>query len=158
MTSCSSSKLRSEVIQIYKELLYLGRDYPLGYSYFRPRLHQAFASKAGLTDDKDIRKGIEQAIYVKKATKSRVEAASSLVRSFFARFFEISRDREFEKERQHDYATEDETNKRQCPCSRSVPRTGNPTAQTGLLRPRTGSVDEATTRRLALPKRRRLVD
>jgi len=48
------------------ELLYLGRDYPLGYDYFRPRLHKAFMAKAGLQDEGEIRKGIEQAAYVKK--------------------------------------------------------------------------------------------
>ncbi|KIN00101.1 hypothetical protein OIDMADRAFT_199269 [Oidiodendron maius Zn] len=58
--------LRREVINIYKELLYLGREYPLGYDYFRPRLHKAFASKASLTDENEIRKGIERAQFVKK--------------------------------------------------------------------------------------------
>lgn len=48
------------------ELLYLGREYPLGYAYFRPRLHKAFSAKANLTDEADIRKGIEAAEYVKK--------------------------------------------------------------------------------------------
>jgi len=48
------------------ELLYLGREYPLGYGYFRPRLHKAFMSKANLQDEQQIRKGIEQAEYVKK--------------------------------------------------------------------------------------------
>lgn len=48
------------------ELLYLGREYPLGYDYFKPRLHKAFASKAGLTDEAEIKKGLEQAEYVKK--------------------------------------------------------------------------------------------
>ncbi|KAI9755384.1 MAG: hypothetical protein M4579_004313 [Chaenotheca gracillima] len=48
------------------ELLYLGRAYPLGYEYFEPRLHKAFASQAGLTDHAEIEKGIERAEYVKK--------------------------------------------------------------------------------------------
>ncbi|KAK0392034.1 hypothetical protein NLU13_1532 [Sarocladium strictum] len=58
--------LRSQVIAIYKELLYLGREYPLGYDYFRPRLHRAFISKAGERDEEKIKKGIEQAEFVKK--------------------------------------------------------------------------------------------
>ncbi|SMQ55338.1 unnamed protein product [Zymoseptoria tritici ST99CH_3D1] len=58
--------LRHQVIRIYKELLYLGREYPLGYDYFRPRLHKAFSAKAGMQDEEQIRKGIEQAEYVKK--------------------------------------------------------------------------------------------
>lgn len=55
---------------IITELLYLGREYPLGYDYFRPRLHKAFASQAGLQDEEAIRKGIERAQYVKKGTNS----------------------------------------------------------------------------------------
>jgi hypothetical protein len=50
------------------ELLNLGKAYPLGYDYFRPRLHKAFASNASLTEEKDIRKGIERAEFVKKGT------------------------------------------------------------------------------------------
>lgn len=54
-----------------EELLFLGRAYPLGYEYFRPRLHRAFMAKAGERDEAQIRKGIEQAQFVKKGT-SRV--------------------------------------------------------------------------------------
>ncbi|KAK7426443.1 hypothetical protein QQZ08_007038 [Neonectria magnoliae] len=54
----------------YKELLYLGREYPLGYGYFRPRLHKAFMSKAGERDDDAIRQGIAQAEYVKKEVEA----------------------------------------------------------------------------------------
>lgn len=52
------------------ELLYLGRDYPLGFDYFRPRLHKAFSAKASLKDEEEISKGIEQAQYVKKGMQS----------------------------------------------------------------------------------------
>ncbi|THX29948.1 hypothetical protein D6D10_08777 [Aureobasidium pullulans] len=62
----SQTQLRYQVIRIYKELLYLGREYPLGYDYFRPRLHKAFSSKANLTSEAEINKGIESAEYVKK--------------------------------------------------------------------------------------------
>lgn len=62
----SQTQLRYQVIRIYKELLYLGREYPLGYDYFRPRLHKAFSSKANLTSEAEIKKGIESAEYVKK--------------------------------------------------------------------------------------------
>ena len=48
------------------ELLYMGREYPLGYDYFRPRLHKAFSAKAHIQDEGEIRKGIEQAEYVMK--------------------------------------------------------------------------------------------
>ena len=50
------------------EMLYLGREYPLGYEYFRPRLYKAFESKKGLRNVEDIRKGLEAAEYVKKGT------------------------------------------------------------------------------------------
>ncbi|KAI5468089.1 hypothetical protein BGZ63DRAFT_419728 [Mariannaea sp. PMI_226] len=59
-------ELKRQVIAIYKELLYLGREYPLGYGYFRPRLHKAFMSKAAERDESKIRQGIAQAEYVKK--------------------------------------------------------------------------------------------
>ena len=38
----------------------------LGYKYFQTRLHQAFASRASLQDEKEIREGIERAEYVRK--------------------------------------------------------------------------------------------
>jgi hypothetical protein len=53
------------------ELLYMGREYPLGYEYFRPRLHKAFSAKAHIEDEAEIRKGIEQAEYVRKGTLSK---------------------------------------------------------------------------------------
>ncbi|KAI4130391.1 MAG: hypothetical protein LQ347_003399 [Umbilicaria vellea] len=62
--------LRQQVLNIYKELLYLGREYPLGYSYFKPRLHKAFASQAELKDVEEIKKGIERAEFVKKEVEA----------------------------------------------------------------------------------------
>ncbi|GAB7337395.1 hypothetical protein MBLNU457_g2740t1 [Dothideomycetes sp. NU457] len=62
----TSPPLRRQVIQVYKELLFMGKEYPRGYDYFRPRLHKAFMSKANLTDETEIKKGIAQAEYVKK--------------------------------------------------------------------------------------------
>jgi hypothetical protein len=49
-------------------LLYLGREYPLGYDYFRTRLHGAFAAKMNLTDTKEIEEGIKRAEFVKKGS------------------------------------------------------------------------------------------
>ncbi|EDN97746.1 predicted protein [Sclerotinia sclerotiorum 1980 UF-70] len=60
--------LRKEVISIYKELLNLGREYPLGYTYFRTRLHKAFMANASMENESDIRKGIERAEFVRKGT------------------------------------------------------------------------------------------
>lgn len=62
----SNQNLRKQVIIIYKELLYLGREYPLGYSYFRRRLHDAFKKNSSLTDENAIRDGIKRAEYVRK--------------------------------------------------------------------------------------------
>ncbi|KAL2105579.1 hypothetical protein VUR80DRAFT_8147 [Thermomyces stellatus] len=58
--------LRHQVIAIYKELLFLGREYPLGYSYFRRRLHGAFKANSGLRDEAEIRRCIERAEFVKR--------------------------------------------------------------------------------------------
>lgn len=44
----------------------MGKSYPLGYDYFRPRLHKAFMSQANLEDEEKIRQGIQRAEYVKK--------------------------------------------------------------------------------------------
>ncbi|EMD96844.1 hypothetical protein COCC4DRAFT_172385 [Bipolaris maydis ATCC 48331] len=62
--------LRHQVIRIYKDLLYMGREYPQGYDYFRTRLHKAFASQRHLTDEAKIKQGIERAEYVKKGWSS----------------------------------------------------------------------------------------
>nr|ACI66040.1 LYR motif-containing protein 5 [Salmo salar] len=37
-----ANPLRREVRQLYKNLLYLGREYPQGADYFRERLNSAF--------------------------------------------------------------------------------------------------------------------
>jgi hypothetical protein len=83
--SVPNPALRQEVIKIYKgsnglvallisqahsspELLYLIREYPLGYDYARSRLHKAFISQAGLRDEEQIKKGIQIAEFVKKGT------------------------------------------------------------------------------------------
>jgi hypothetical protein len=44
----------------------MGKSYPQGYDYFRPRLHKAFISQSHLRDEDEIRKGLERAKYVKK--------------------------------------------------------------------------------------------
>ncbi|CAG7916089.1 unnamed protein product [Penicillium olsonii] len=53
-----------------KELLFLGREYPLGYQYFRDRLHRAFSSQTQITDEDQIRKGIARAEFVKKEVEA----------------------------------------------------------------------------------------
>jgi len=75
--SAPNPALRRKVIRIYKELLYLIREYPLGYGYARQRLHDAFISQASLRDEEKIKKGIDRAKFVKKGTTPR--AASFIV-------------------------------------------------------------------------------
>lgn len=44
----------------------MGKHYPLGYEYYRNRLHKAFMSQANLRDEEKIREGIKRAEFVKK--------------------------------------------------------------------------------------------
>ena len=43
---------RSRVITLYKNLLYLGRDYPQGYDFFRSKCHAAFLKNRDIEEDK----------------------------------------------------------------------------------------------------------
>ncbi|KAF2121952.1 LYR motif-containing protein 5A [Lophiotrema nucula] len=65
MTSANPA-LRHQVKRIYKELLYMGKDFPQGYDYFRTRLHKAFMSQQHIDDEEKIKKGIERAEFVRK--------------------------------------------------------------------------------------------
>ncbi|BFZ53758.1 hypothetical protein PYCC9005_000789 [Savitreella phatthalungensis] len=63
----SSTALRYRVKQLYKQLLFLGRDWPQGYeTYFRPRLHKAFTGQRQLETEDEIRKAISRAEYMVK--------------------------------------------------------------------------------------------
>ncbi|KAK3930323.1 Electron transfer flavoprotein regulatory factor 1 [Frankliniella fusca] len=57
---------RSEVIKLYKTLIYLGREYPLGWDYFRPRLKTAFMKNKDVTDPEKINQLIARGQYVVK--------------------------------------------------------------------------------------------
>ena len=66
MTSSTTAQ-RYRVKQLYKTLLYLGRDYPQGYtSYFRPRLHSAFSKNATLSTEADVEAAIRRGEYMVK--------------------------------------------------------------------------------------------
>jgi hypothetical protein len=74
--------LRREVINLYKgtfplpglktktnlptELLNLGKDYPQGFSFFRPRLHKAFYNNRHLEGEEEIKTAIKKGEFVKK--------------------------------------------------------------------------------------------
>ncbi|KAI8394320.1 uncharacterized protein BYT42DRAFT_554204 [Radiomyces spectabilis] len=63
----SISPLRSEVIALYKQLVYLGREYPLGYhNFFRPKLKAAFMKNRNLTEEADIKKALAFGEYIVK--------------------------------------------------------------------------------------------
>eukprot|EP00112_Aurelia_sp_Birch-Aquarium-sp1_P006204 Seg169.8 transcript_id=Seg169.8/GoldUCD/mRNA.D3Y31 product="hypothetical protein" protein_id=Seg169.8/GoldUCD/D3Y31 len=61
-----ANPLRREVINLYKQLHFLGRDYPLGFDYFRKKLKSAFLKNKDLQDPKEIKKMIERGNYVIK--------------------------------------------------------------------------------------------
>jgi len=47
---------RGKAIQAYKNLLYLGKNYPKGYDHFRTTLRQAFEKNRQVTDPQQIEK------------------------------------------------------------------------------------------------------
>jgi uncharacterized protein YktB (UPF0637 family) len=51
---------------ILLDLLFMGREYPQGYDYYRTCLHKAFTSQKDLTDEEQIKNGIKRAEFVKK--------------------------------------------------------------------------------------------
>ncbi|XP_054264018.1 electron transfer flavoprotein regulatory factor 1 [Macrosteles quadrilineatus] len=55
---------KAQVIQLYKTLLYLGKDYPLGYDFFRTRLKRAFMKNRDEKDPEKIMKMIHHGEYV----------------------------------------------------------------------------------------------
>ncbi|KAK7086350.1 LYR motif-containing protein 5 [Halocaridina rubra] len=58
--------MRPKVIQLYKNLLYLGRDYPMGYEFFRERLKKAFLKNKDATDPEQIKQMIARGEFVIK--------------------------------------------------------------------------------------------
>lgn len=51
----------------YRQLAYLGREYPAGYNnFFRPKLKAAFMKKKDLKDEEEIKKSIALGEYVCK--------------------------------------------------------------------------------------------
>ncbi|KYN09854.1 LYR motif-containing protein 5 [Trachymyrmex cornetzi] len=56
----------NKVIHLYKTLLYMGRDYPKGYQYFRTKLKRAFDKNRTETDPEKIDKMINHGNFVIK--------------------------------------------------------------------------------------------
>ncbi|XP_063365681.1 electron transfer flavoprotein regulatory factor 1 [Cydia amplana] len=61
-----SQSQRAAVINLYKTLLYLGRDWPQGYDLFRKRLHNVFTKNSTETDPAKIDTMIKHGQYVVK--------------------------------------------------------------------------------------------
>ncbi|XP_065158021.1 electron transfer flavoprotein regulatory factor 1 [Atheta coriaria] len=57
---------RSRVVNLYKTLLHLGKDYPQGFEFFRTRLHRVFLKNKDETDPEKIEKMISHGNYIVK--------------------------------------------------------------------------------------------
>ncbi|XP_065072947.1 electron transfer flavoprotein regulatory factor 1 [Ochlerotatus camptorhynchus] len=68
------SSTRKQVLDLYKRLQYLGRDYPGGPEMFRKKCYNAFKRQSTETDPQKIEKAISLGEYVQK----EIEALYSL--------------------------------------------------------------------------------
>lgn len=84
-----ANPLRGEVIRLYKNLLYLGRDYPQGAAFFRERLKSAFMKNKDVTDPEKIKKLVARGDFVIK----ELEAL------YFLRKYRVMKKRYYEPEK-----------------------------------------------------------
>ncbi|XP_062990336.1 electron transfer flavoprotein regulatory factor 1 [Elgaria multicarinata webbii] len=61
-----ANPLRYEVLNLYKNLLYLGKEYPKGGNYFRIRLRAAFLKNKDEKDPEKIKQLIARGEFVMK--------------------------------------------------------------------------------------------
>ncbi|ESO91196.1 hypothetical protein LOTGIDRAFT_105652 [Lottia gigantea] len=61
-----AGNMRPQVIQLYKTLLHLGKDYPKGYDYFRGKLKAAFLKNKDVRDEKEIELLLGRGQYIVK--------------------------------------------------------------------------------------------
>ncbi|KAJ8331684.1 LYR motif-containing protein 5 [Batrachochytrium dendrobatidis] len=66
----SLNALRYKTRNLYKQLLYIGKEYPLGHAYFKDKLKLAFLKKKDLQDPKEIEQAIMHGEYVYKELES----------------------------------------------------------------------------------------
>lgn len=59
-------KLRYAVKNLYKNLVFMGKDYPLGATYFRDKCHNAFMKNRNIEDPKEIEMLIKRGEYIMK--------------------------------------------------------------------------------------------
>ncbi|KAK9768057.1 LYR motif-containing protein 5 [Basidiobolus ranarum] len=58
--------MKAGVRELYKQLLFLGRDYPAGSDYFRGRLKKAFQKNSELIEPKAIEEAVKRGQFVIK--------------------------------------------------------------------------------------------
>ncbi|XP_053410343.1 electron transfer flavoprotein regulatory factor 1 [Nycticebus coucang] len=61
-----ANSLRGEVLNLYKNLLYLGQEYPKGADYFKRRLRNAFLKNKDVKDPEKIKELIRRGEFVMK--------------------------------------------------------------------------------------------
>ncbi|XP_056373962.1 electron transfer flavoprotein regulatory factor 1 [Hyla sarda] len=61
-----ANPLRGEVVKLYKNLLYLGREYPKGEVFFKERLKKAFMKNKDVSDPEKIRELVTRGEFVVK--------------------------------------------------------------------------------------------
>ncbi|KAG8176575.1 hypothetical protein JTE90_024238 [Oedothorax gibbosus] len=60
------SATRTKVITLYKNLLFLGKDYPKGYDYFKTRLKESFLKNKEVKDKAQIEMLLTRGQYIIK--------------------------------------------------------------------------------------------
>ncbi|XP_055918173.1 electron transfer flavoprotein regulatory factor 1 [Eupeodes corollae] len=60
------SEVRTKVLQLYKQLQFLGREYPGGANKFRQQCHDAFIKNKNVQDPKQIMALVAKGRYVAK--------------------------------------------------------------------------------------------
>ncbi|KAL1712638.1 hypothetical protein EV715DRAFT_213330 [Schizophyllum commune] len=64
--ACNPTRLRA--LRLYKELLYLGKEYPDPAYDFNGKIRRMFEKNRNLTDHEDIEKALKMAEYIKNET------------------------------------------------------------------------------------------
>ena len=82
----SSASQRIRVLQLYKTLMYMSRDYPAGEQYFKDKVRTTFQKHSTLWEEAEIERKIELGNYVVK----ELEALYSLkkYRTLKQRYYE----------------------------------------------------------------------
>lgn len=57
---------KQRVLYLYKELVYMGKDYPAGYEFFIKKLRVAFKNKSTMTDPVEIERALGFGDFIKK--------------------------------------------------------------------------------------------